>query len=107
MVAFDFGDLMRTWELRSFKSHHPEEGANTGTAFYGTEVSVVVDNRGWTVYPKGSSSAAETHQASGGSHEQNLIERIKSAALGPRYVAEIGRILSRLRSTMLTFGCGA
>jgi hypothetical protein len=86
---------MLTWELRSFGNHHPEEGATTGTAFYGTDASVVVDNRGWTVYAKGSSTPAEVHKAAGGSHEQNFIECIKSRKR-PNADVEIGRISTTL-----------
>jgi hypothetical protein len=86
---------MLTWELRSFASHHPEEGATTGTAFYGTDASVVVDNRGWNVYAKGSNTPAETHKSGGGSHEQNFIECIKSRKR-PNADIEVGRISTTL-----------
>src|SRR5262249_17088422 len=91
VTAFDFGDLMLTWELRSFASHHPEEGATAGTAFYGTDASLVVDGRGWSVYPKDSKTAAETHKAGGGSHEGNFSECIKSRKR-PNGDIEIGRL---------------
>ena len=95
VVAFDFGDLMLTWELRSFGSHHPEEGATTGTAFYGTEASIVIDAKGWNVYPKGSNTAVETRKASGGSHELNFLECIKSRKQ-PNSDVEIGRLSTTL-----------
>jgi predicted dehydrogenase len=95
VVTYDFGDLMLSWELRSFASHHPEEGATSGTAFYGTEASLVVDGRGWNVYPKGSNAAAESHKATGGSHEKNFIECIKSRK-HPNADIEIGRLSTTL-----------
>ena len=95
VVTYDFGDLMLSWELRSFASHHPEEGATSGTAFYGTEASLVVDGRGWNVYPKGSNAAAESHKATGGSHEKNFIECIKSRKR-PNADIEIGRLSTTL-----------
>ena len=95
VVTYDFGDLMLSWELRSFASHHPEEGATSGTAFYGTEASLMVDGRGWSVYPKGSNAAAESHKATGGSHEKNFIECIKSRKR-PNADIEIGRLSTTL-----------
>ena len=95
VVTYDFGDLMLTWELRSFASHRPEEGATSGTAFYGTEASMVIDSRGWNVYAKGSAAPVESRKASGGSHEQNFIECIKSRKR-PNGDIEIGRISTTL-----------
>jgi predicted dehydrogenase len=95
VVTYDFGDLLLTWELRSFGSHHPEESATTGTAFHGTEATMVIDARGWNVYPKGSNTAAETRQATGGSHEKNFIDCIKSRQR-PNADIEIGRISTTL-----------
>ena len=94
-VAYDFGDLMLSWELRSFGAHHPEEGVTTGTAFYGTDASIVIDARGWNVYPKGSATPVETRKATGGSHELNFIECIKSRKR-PNADVEIGRISTTL-----------
>jgi len=95
VVAFDFGDLLLSWELRSFGNQHPEEGASTGTAFYGSDATLVVDNRGWNVYAKAGAPAVETRKASGGSHEQNFIECIKSRKR-PNADIEIGRISTTL-----------
>jgi predicted dehydrogenase len=97
MVAYDFGDLMLTWELRSFSATHPEEGATTGAAFYGTDASVVVDGRGWSVFAKGSNTPAEMHKAAAASHEheQNFIECIKSRKR-PNADIEVGRISTTL-----------
>jgi predicted dehydrogenase len=95
VVTYDFGDLLLTWELRSFGRQHPEEGADTGTAFYGTDATLVVDSKGWNVYAKPGAPPVESRKATGGSHELNFIECIKSRKR-PNADIEIGRISTTL-----------
>src|ERR1041385_1562183 len=95
VVTYDFGDLMLSWELRSFASHHPDRKSTRLNSSHGSEASLVVDGRGWNVYPKGSNAAAESHKATGGSHEKNFIECIKSRK-HPNADIEIGRLSTTL-----------
>jgi hypothetical protein len=95
VVAYDFGDLMLTWELRSFGRQHPEEGTDTGAAFYGSDATLVVDAKGWNVYAKAGSPPVESRKAGGGSHEGNFIDCIKSRKR-PNADIEIGRISTTL-----------
>ncbi len=89
VVTYDYGDLMLMWEMHSFQQLHPIEASTTGTAFYGTEGTLVVED-GWKVYGKGNevlASAAEGH----GSHSANFIECIKSRKR-PNADIELGRL---------------
>lgn len=92
-VAYNFGDLMLTWELRSFLSQ-PIGGTNSGTGFYGTDASLVVGADGWTVYGK-KDEVIRTVRPTGGSHEKNFLDCVKSRQK-PNADVEIGRL-----STML------
>jgi predicted dehydrogenase len=103
-VTYDYGDLMLVWELRSFQRHNPIEGTTAGTAFYGTDGTLVVDGRGWKVYRPDSGSepteefaAADqvTGRESGNSHTKNFLNAIKDRQW-PNADIEIGR-----RSTAL------
>ena len=53
VMTYDYGDLMLTWELRSFAKHHPVEGMADGIGFHGSDASLVVGDRSWRVYPQG------------------------------------------------------
>ncbi|HUS83770.1 MAG TPA: Gfo/Idh/MocA family oxidoreductase [Anaerolineales bacterium] len=103
-VTYDYGDLMLVWELRSFQQHHPIEGMTAGTAFYGTEGTLLVDHQGWKLFRPGSESdPAETFAGSdqvmgrqgGNSHTKNFLNAVKSRQR-PNADIEIGR-----RSTAL------
>lgn len=103
-VTYDYGDLMLVWELRSFQRHHPIEGTDAGTAFYGTEGTLIVDHRGWQVFRPGEDGKpAEIFSAEdevmgrqgGSSHTRSFLDAVKSRDL-PNADIEIGR-----RSTAL------
>jgi predicted dehydrogenase len=95
VTTYDFGDLMLTWELRSFGTAHLIDGASAGTGFYGTEGALVVDGAGWKVFAKEGQPPVMEVKASGGSHERNFLECVKSRKR-PNSDVEIGRL-----STML------
>lgn len=104
IINYDYGDLMLTFELRAFaRDHVLHQGklatggpgsAEFFTGFYGTEGTLLANNNGWTVYTK-DSGVGPVVQASGGSHEKNFLDCIKSRQR-PNSDIEIGRL-----STML------
>ncbi len=85
VVTYDYGDLMLVWEMHSFQQYHRLEGVTAGTAFYGTEGTLVVDGSGWNVTGKGGAAGPGGKDA-GGSHTANFLECVKS-----RQAAELGR----------------
>jgi predicted dehydrogenase len=103
-VAYDYGDLMLHFELRSFAFDHQLHqgqgrkasagGADFYTAFYGTEGTLMSGNSGWKVYRRDGSVEPQV-KATPETHEQNWIDCIKSRAR-PNSDVEIGRL-----STML------
>jgi predicted dehydrogenase len=95
VTTYDFGDLLLTWELRSFGTPHLIDGVAAGTGFYGTEGSLIVDGSGWKVYTKEGAPPVMEVKASGGSHEGNFLDCVKSRKR-PNSDVEIGRL-----STML------
>lgn len=100
-VAYDYGDLMLTFELRSFAYDHvmhqgdPKAGGTDFySAFYGTEGTLMIGNTGWKVY--------RTHgvvepgmKPEPEAHEKNWLDCMKSRER-PNSDIEIGRL-----STML------
>jgi hypothetical protein len=91
VLAYDYGDFALTWELRSFARHHPIEGSAGATAFYGTDATLVADDdSGWTVFDK-DGKALENTRPSGGSHEGNFLECVKSRKR-PNADVELGRL---------------
>jgi predicted dehydrogenase len=105
-VNFDYGDMLMNFELRSFATDYmlphseprtgPKTGggpADIGTAFYGTEGTVLVLGDRWEVHWR--DGKVETTKASGGSHEANFLECVKTRKK-PNADIEIGRL-----STML------
>lgn len=95
ITTFDFGDVLLTWELRSFEDNHSIEGMTAGTGFYGTEGSLVVDAAGWKVFEKEGQPPVKEVKASGGSHEGNFLDCIKSRKR-PNADVEIGRLSTTL-----------
>jgi predicted dehydrogenase len=90
VMTYDYGDLALVWELHSFQQNRLIEGTAAGTAFYGTSGTLVVDGRGWKVYgPKGEAGPSEA--SSGGSHEGNFLECVKSRKR-PNSDVEVGRL---------------
>jgi predicted dehydrogenase len=80
VVAYDYGDFMLAWELQSFQAHSPFEGAKDATAFYGSEGTLIVDDKEWKVHRQdgGVDVSAKTAKASGRPHMKNFLECIKS-----------------------------
>jgi len=94
ITTYDYGDFLLVWELQSFQSGHPLEGADAGTAFYGTDGVLVVDGRGWKVYgPKG--EPGPSAPATRDSHAANFLECVKSRRR-PNADVEIGRLSTTL-----------
>jgi len=90
VATYDFGDLQLVWEMHSFQNHHPIDGMDVGTAFYGTDATLVVDDDGWKVFGNKNEVVAGG-KATGGSHTGNFLECIKSRKR-PNADVEIGRL---------------
>lgn len=90
VTTYDYGDFLLVWELRSFGRHHPVEGLSAGTAFYGTDATLVVGGKGWKVYDKKSAVVASEDE-SPLLHEKNFLECVKSRQR-PHSDVEIGRL---------------
>jgi predicted dehydrogenase len=95
LITYDYGDFLLVWELRSFGRHHPMEETEAGTAFYGSDGMLVVDGAGWAVYAKNDKQPVVEVKASGGSHERNFLECVKSRKR-PNADVEIGRLSTAL-----------
>jgi hypothetical protein len=94
-VSYDYGDLLLSFELQSFSQSRSTEGAWAGTAFYGSEGTLVAVGDGFTVFGPDGSVTLKVKE-SGGSHEGNFLDCVKSRKL-PNADVEIGR-----RSTMMS-----
>ncbi len=90
IMTYDYGDLALVWELHSFQSAFPIEGTTAGTAFYGTEGSLVVDGSGWKVRLKSGENTAGG-KSSGDSHMRNFLDCLKSRNR-PNADVELGRL---------------
>ena len=90
VVTYDFGDLLLVWEMHSFQNHHPVDGMDAGTAFYGSDATLVVDDDGWKAFGNKNEVVA-SGKATGGSHTGNFLECIKSRER-PNADVEIGRL---------------
>jgi predicted dehydrogenase len=92
IVNYSYDNLLLSFELRSFL---PGVGGTAyGTAFYGTEGSLVTTADGWDVYNHKGEVVASA-KASGGSHERNFLECVKSRQQ-PHSDVEIGRLSTTL-----------
>jgi predicted dehydrogenase len=94
VVTYDYGDMMLVWEMHSFQKYHKLEGVTAGTAFYGTEGTVVVDGDGWRVETK-SGERGPSGKEAGGSHTADFLECVKSRKQ-PHSEIEIGRLSTTL-----------
>jgi predicted dehydrogenase len=94
VVTYDYGDFLLVWELRSFADHQPIEGIEAGTAFYGTDAALIVEDDQWYVVAKGG-ERGPVSKRSGGSHEANFLECVKSRKM-PNADVEIGRLSTTL-----------
>ena len=94
VVTYDYGDFLLVWELRSFGSHTPMEGMQAGTAFYGTEGTLLVDARGWHVLlPK--DQRGPSAEGMRFYHEKDFLACVKSRRR-PHADIEIGRLSTTL-----------
>ena len=100
VVTYFYDSLLLTFELRSFAWDHVlHQGSNRGgtdfyTAFYGTEGTLVATNSDWRAYGA-NGAAGPTEKDSGGSHEGNFLECVKSRQR-PNSDVEIGRLSTTL-----------
>jgi predicted dehydrogenase len=90
VMTYDYGDLVLVWELHSFQNSFPIEGTTAGTAFYGTEASLVVDGSTWRVHTK-KGEPVLSEKSSGGSHTKNFLDCMKSRQR-PNADVELGRL---------------
>jgi predicted dehydrogenase len=94
-LAYDFGDFMLTWELRSFAEHYPINGHREGIAFVGSDGTLMINDAGYNVTfkegSKGPDVKADSSVRVGGAHEKNFIECVKSRQ-DPHATIEIGRL---------------
>ena len=107
IVSYDYGDMMLNFELRSFATDyvlpHSKAPVSTNkfaggpadfyTGYYGTEATLLATSDRYELHWK--DGKIETVKDSGGSHEANFIECVKSRSK-PNSDVEIGRL-----STML------
>ncbi|MGO8733472.1 MAG: Gfo/Idh/MocA family protein [Terriglobia bacterium] len=94
VLTYEYGDLMLTWELRSFAQHHPVYGHHDGIAFIGADATLVLSHDGWDVYFQDGSagpSAAAKDMRSSGLHEKNFLDCVRSRQK-PNADIEVGRI---------------
>jgi hypothetical protein len=99
VVAYDYEDLLMTWELRSFARQNPVDGIPNGTSFHGTDASLVVDDKGWRVYARDGKEKPALEVMRGESeslaHARNFLECLKSRKQ-PNAPVEIGRLSTTL-----------
>lgn len=93
-VTYDYGDFMLLWELQSFNPYHAPEGTQAGTGFYGSEGTLVVDGRGWRVFPKGGGEGPSA-PSSQYAHEKNFLDSMRTRER-PHADIEIGRLSTTL-----------
>ncbi len=93
-VAYDYGDMLLTFDLQSFSQSRPPEDQWAGTAFYGSEGTLVAWGEGWRVYRPDRSIALEERDT-GGSHEADFLASLRSRK-PPNASVEIGRLSTTL-----------
>ncbi|MCX6621105.1 MAG: Gfo/Idh/MocA family oxidoreductase [Acidobacteria bacterium] len=94
VLTYDFGDLLLSWELRSFGEADPVDGTAAGTGFYGTEGSLILDGDGWKVYDR-KNQVTDKMDGTHLLHEANFLECVKSRKR-PNADVEIGRLSTTL-----------
>jgi predicted dehydrogenase len=98
VVTYDYGDMVLVWELQSFQKGHAIDGADAGTAFYGTEGTLVVDGEGWRVTGKNGEAGPKvtgSDQRLVDAHTKNFLECVKSRQR-PNGDVELGRLSTTL-----------
>ncbi len=94
-VTYDYTDFQLVWELRSFGGHRPPEGAEAGTAYYGSEGALIVDDKGWQVFGTKGEPGPSVKAAGPLLHEKNFLDCLKSRST-PNSDVEIGRLSTTL-----------
>ena len=92
-VHYEYPGAMIQWEHRQWSSHGIE-GRTAGTAFYGSEGTLVVDRGGWKVYDRKESLTADATELLG-PHIANFLECVRTRAT-PNAPIEVGRRASLL-----------
>lgn len=99
VVAYDFKDFLLVWELRSYGSHRPVEGSESGVGFYGAEAALIVNfsKMNWTVYHKDDSKESSEPDPVNETraHMQNFLDCLKSRK-EPNADVELGRLSTTL-----------
>lgn len=94
VLTFDYGDMVMTWELRSFGKQCPAYGHREGVAFLGSEGSLLLTHLGWEVHfadgTPGPSYTAHDERESG-LHERNFLDCVRSRKT-PNADIEYGRL---------------
>lgn len=78
-TLYEYDDLSVVWELRMW-SRQGIHGRNTGTAFYGTQGTLVVDRGGFEIYNKDGSEVIErvkSHNNSSLDHKHDFLDAIR------------------------------
>jgi predicted dehydrogenase len=94
-VTYDYGDFMLQWELQSFNDYHDMDGTRTGTGFYGTEGTLIVDGEGWRVYQKDKKPGPSAPGSKRHTHEKNFLDCMRSRQT-PNADVEVGRLSTTL-----------
>jgi len=92
-VHYEYPGAMIQWEHRQWSSHGIE-GRTAGTAFYGSEGTLVVDRGGWKVYDRKDSLTADATDLLG-PHIANFLRCVRTRET-PAAPIEAGRLASEL-----------
>lgn len=92
-VHYEYPGAAIQWEHRQWSSHGIE-GRTAGTAFYGSEGTLVVDRGGWKVYDRKDSLTADATDLLG-PHIANFLDCVRTRAI-PNAPIEVGQRASRL-----------
>lgn len=77
-VHYEYPGAMIQWEHRQWSSHGIE-GRTAGTAFYGSDGTLVVDRGGWKVYDRKDSLTADATELLG-PHIRNFLDCVRTRA---------------------------
>ncbi len=92
ITTWEFDDCALVWEHRMW-STHGLEGSAFGIAFYGTDGTLIVDEKGWRVEDGATAGGpADSHQEA---HVANFVECVRSRE-APKAEIETGHLSTRL-----------
>lgn len=92
-VHYEYSGAMIQWEHRQWSSHGIE-GRTAGTAFYGSEGTLVVDRGGWKVYDRKDSLTADATDLLG-PHVGNFLRCVRTRET-PTAPLAVGQLASEL-----------